>query len=34
MTIGADQVFVSSGFSIELTGELVIEADGEFVLVQ
>ena len=33
ITIGADQVFVSSGFSIEATGELVIEADGEFVLV-
>jgi len=33
MVIGANQVFVTSGFSIELTGELIIEADGEFVLV-
>lgn len=33
IVIGANQVFVTSGFSIELTGELVIEADGEFVLV-
>ena len=33
ITIGSDQVMVSSGFSIELTGELVIEADGELVIV-
>jgi hypothetical protein len=33
ITIGANQVYVTSGFSIELTGELVIDADGELVLV-
>jgi hypothetical protein len=33
IVIHANQVMVTSGFSIELTGELVIEADGELVLV-
>lgn len=33
IVIGNNQVMVSSGFSIESTGELVISLDGELVLV-
>lgn len=33
VVIGQNQVVVTSGFSIEAGGELVIEADGEIVLV-
>lgn len=33
ITIKADQVMITDGFSIEPTGELVIEADGELVIV-
>ena len=33
ITIHGDQVMITSGFSIEPTGELVIEADGELVVL-
>lgn len=33
VVIGSDQCMITSGFSIELTGELVIEADGELVVL-
>ena len=33
VTIQSDHVMLTSGFSIEPTGELVIEADGELVVV-
>lgn len=33
ITIHSDEAMVTSGFSIELTGELIIEADGELVVV-
>lgn len=33
ITIGSQQVMVSGGFSVEPTGELVIETDGELIIV-
>lgn len=31
--IGSNQTMITSGFSIELTGELIIDGDGELVVV-
>ena len=31
--IGSNQTMLTSGFSIELTGELIIDGDGELVVV-
>jgi hypothetical protein len=33
ITIGNNQVMITDGFSIEIDGELVIESDGEVVIV-
>ena len=33
ITIDSDNVMITDGFSLEPTGELVIEADGELVIV-
>jgi hypothetical protein len=33
VTIDSDHVMITSGFTIEPTGELVIESDGELVVV-
>jgi hypothetical protein len=31
--IGSDQVMITSAFSIELTGELIVDPDGEMAIV-
>lgn len=33
VTVGSDEVMLTDGFSLEDTGELVIEEDGELVIV-
>lgn len=33
VTINSDEVMITDGFSLELMGELVIEEDGELVIV-